>query len=179
MLKARHNSNMVTQLVLFDNLGKIKHSRCHYKIPTYYKVYSVIRYDDKKFRQYLNYKLNGYKCVRYLRQIDILKLCYLRDQFGVIHDCDEKHIYRIKNLCDIHKKLFDKVNPETMWNSKGSVERDGLVSHLDTREAEIKGTWQLPIKKRLKLHIRLLWLLKDYSVTESMDWINEVDIKKL
>lgn len=178
MLNASHNSNMVTQLVLFDNLGKIKHSRCHYKIPTYYKVYSVIRYDDKKFRQYLNYKLNGYKCVRYLRQIDILKLCYLRDQFGVIHDCDEKHIYRIKNLCDIHKKLFDKLNPD-VWNSKGSVERDGLVSHLDTREAEIKGTWQLPIKKRLKLHIRLLWLLKDYSVTESMDWMNEVDIRKL
>jgi hypothetical protein len=96
-----------------------------------------------------------------------------------IHDCDEKHIYRIKNLCDVHKKLFDKVNPETMWNSKGTHERDGLVSHLDTRETEIRGVWQLPIRKRLKLHIRLLWLLKDYNIAESMDWLNEVDIRKL
>lgn len=170
---------MATQLVLFNDIGKIKHSRCHYKTPTYQKIYSVIRYDENKFRQYLNYKLNGYKCIRYLRQIDILKLCYLRDKFGVIYDSDEKHIYRIRNLNNLHYKLFDKINKNTVWNANGTIERYGLVSFLEYRQTEIKGTWQLPIKKRLKLHIRLLWLLQDYNIIESMDWLNEVDIKKL
>ena len=170
---------MATQLVLFDEFTNLKTSRCHYKTPTYQKIYSVIRYDENKFRRYLNYKLNGYKCVRYLRQIDILRLCYLRDKFGAIHDSDERHIYRIKNLSQIHKKLFDKVNPCEIWNSRGTSEINGLVSHFDVRETEIKNTWQLPIKKRLKLHIWLLQLLKYYNVPEAMNWMNEVDFNKL
>lgn len=169
---------MVAQLVLFDGFGKIKHSRCHFKTPTYRKFYSVKRYNRDKFRRYLNYQLKEYKCVKYMTQEEILKLCYLKDAHGIIYDSDEKSIFRIRNLHNLHTILFEKIN-KSIWNDKGTIDRDGLVSYLEERQTEIKGTWQLPVKKRVRLHIRLLWLLKDYNISESMDWLNEVDVSNL
>lgn len=178
MSKINHNKSMVTQLVLFQSFGNSKQKRVHFKTPTYRKFYSVKRYDRDKFRRLLNYQLKEYKCVKPMSQEEILKLCYLRDDEGIIHDCDEKSIFRIRNLHNLHTILFEKIN-KNIWNDKGTIERDGLVSFLEERQTEIKGTWQLPVKKRVRLHIRLLWLLKDYNIAESMDWLNEVDIKRL
>ena len=59
------------------------------------------------------------------------------------------------------------------------IEIHNIVFHPDEKQAEIKNSWQLPLRKRLKLHIRLLWLLNDYNIAESMDWMNEVDVSKL
>ena len=180
MYKMHHNRSMATQLILigFQDFGNPRQKRVHFKSPTYRKFYSVKRYNRDKFRRYLNYQLKEYKCVKQMTQDEILKLCYLRDEQGIIHDCDEKSIFRIRNLHNLHTILFEKIN-QNIWNAKGTIDRDGLVSFLEERQTEIKGTWQLPVKKRVRLHIRLLWLLNDYNLKESMDWMQEVDIKRL
>lgn len=39
-------------------------------------------------------------------------------------------------------------------------EYDGLMIHPDEKQAEIKGTWQLPLEQRIKKHLRLMRFLK-------------------
>ena len=39
-------------------------------------------------------------------------------------------------------------------------EFDNLMIHPDEKQAEIKGTWQLPLGQRVKIHLRLLRFLK-------------------
>lgn len=203
MLKHGHNKSMVKQSKLSESFANVKDPRYHFKNPTYEKFYSVIRYDREKFRRYLNYKLNGYKCIKRLTQDEILKLCYLKDEYGnYLYYGDEKSIFRVRllhykkkgkdlengqlSLWDIdfkekqgiHEILYNKcdISPK---NKHDIIEIHNIVFHPDEKQAEIKNSWQLPIRKRLKLHIRLLWLLKDYNIAESMDWLNEIDVNKL
>lgn len=186
---------MTAQLSLFGNyLKSTKKKRVHFKTPTYKKFYSVKRYDRHKFRHYLNFKLKGYKCIRPLNQNDILKLCYLKDEYGnQLYDGDEKHIFRYsalhyapdddkqKTRCKyrnygIHELIYNKIRPDS---DNDIIETNNVVCYPDERQAEIKNTWQLPLTKRIKIHIRLLWLLDDYNLKQSMEWMNEVDIKRL
>ena len=206
MAKMVHNIVMATNSTLFiEPEYTAKGKRYHFKDPTYKKFYSVVRYDRLKFRQYLNYKLYGYKCIRRLTQEDILKLCYLKDEYGqCLYYGDEKSIFRYSALhyidnsppeldneqislfpslkankkAGIHEILYNKcdISPK---NNKDIIEIHNIVFHPDEKQAEIKNSWQLPLKKRVRLHIRLLWLLKDYNIAESMDWLNEVDVRKL
>ena len=206
MLKASHNKNMAKKSKMFSEYS-IKDKRDHYKKPTYKKFYSVIRYDRLKFRQYLNYQLKGYKCVRRLSQEEILKRCYLKDEYGrYLYYGDEGSIFRCKALhyqppekskleaeddsqqlslipmkdyvkVGIHEKLYNELNVQPKRKQK-TIEIHGIVCHISDKQAEIKNSWKLPIRQRVKLHIRLLWLLKYYSVAEAMDWLQEADISK-
>ena len=54
-------------------------------------------------------------------------------------------------------------------------EWDGLMIHPDEKQAEIKETWQLPLEKRVKKHLRLLRFLRnldDNLVYGSLKGIN-------
>lgn len=140
-----------------------KKKRVRYKIPTYTKFYSNIRYDREKFRRLLNLQLNGWKCVKPLAQEQILELCYLRDSEGkVIYDSDEPHIFRYRVLQRIYTEIFDNLdcymrNPELI---------NGLNLHFDERQAEIAGSWALPLYKRVKIHIELLRHLRKGIIPE-------------
>lgn len=201
MLKHSHNKNMAKKSKMFSEYS-IKDKRDHYKNPTYEKFYSVIRYDRQKFRQYLNYKLDGYKCIRKLTQEEIVKLCYLKDEYGrYLYYGDDGSIFRYKALhykspksklqakddsqqlslipmkdyikVGIHEKLYNEldINPK---RQQKTIEIHGIVCHISDKQAEIKNSWKLPIRQRVRLHIRLLWLLQDYSIKEAMDWLQEV-----
>ena len=48
-------------------------------------------------------------------------------------------------------------------------EQDGLAIYPEEQQAEILNTWQLPIKKRVIIHLRLLRLLrKGLSIKEAL-----------
>ena len=203
MTRILHNVGMVTQSKLSESFANVKDPRYHFKNRTYEKFYSVKRYDREKFRRYLNYKLDGYKCIKRLTQCEIVKLCYLKDEYGNnLYYGDEKSIFRYRSLHyekkeddlengqlslwdidlkkkqGIHEILYKKcdISPK---NKHDIIEIHNIVLHPDEKQAEIKNSWQLPVKKRVRLHIRLIWLLNDYNLKESMDWMNEVDIKRL
>lgn len=201
MLKASHNKNMTKKSKMFSEYS-IKDKRDHYKKPTYKKFYSVIRYDRQKFRQYLNYQLDGYKCIRKLSQDDIVKLCYVKDEYGYKYYGDEGSVFRYKALhyqlpkkskleaeddsqqlslipmkdyvkVGIHEKLYNELNVQPKRRQK-TIEIHGIVCHISDKQAEIKNSWKLPIRQRVRLHIKLLWLLQDYSIKEAMEWLQEV-----
>jgi len=74
-------------------------------------------------------------------------------------DSDEKHIFRTATLQKLYEKIYDfcNVNPFVKFEN---IKRDGLTIWYEDRQAEITGAELLSIKDRLKLHIKLLRLLK-------------------
>ena len=137
-------------------------ARKRYKIPTYKKFYSVIRYDRLKFRHFLNYRLKRYKCNLKLNQWEILKLCYIRENGVIKMDSDEKSIFRYAVLQKIHELLYE-------YTDKNSI-KDGVMVWDDEKQAEILGTWKLPVKSRVKIHLHLLRLLRQgKNLKEAVD----------
>lgn len=138
--------------------------RVHYDIPFYKKIYSVYRYDQDKYMDIFRRihdlaekydplifkRVNPYK---------VLRLCYLPDEAGLVPLGDEQHIFRVRVLQRIYSRIFDYcgINP---MERELKVYTQGLVCHIEDRQAEIQGTEMLPLKLRLKIHIQLLRLLK-------------------
>lgn len=82
---------------------------------------------------------------------------------------DERHIFRIKNLQHIYSKLygFTGINP---LERAEKIEMHGLTVWLEDMQAELEGTEMLSIKDRLKIHIKLLRLLKQgYNVKDAVE----------
>ncbi len=144
---------------------------CSLKIFTLYLVYyalcsNLTRYDEPKIR----------------------KLCFvLDDDFKKVPRGDEKHIYRIRSLQQIHTKLFDYAHlspfateslvkrlsktPREFWTLEDTgiicrikdLNEKGYTVHFDEEfgnQLEIKGTEMMSLKDRLKAHISLLRRLK-------------------
>lgn len=85
------------------------------------------------------------------------------------YDGDEKHIFRIRNLHNIHSLLYGycDINIFEQFEKK---EYKGLTIWGEDRQAEITGTNKLPIQVRLLLHLRLLrYLRKGFSIEESLE----------
>ena len=105
-------------------------------------------------------KLKGYKCLKDLSQDDILKLCYIKDEDGgFIYDSDEKHIYRYATLQRLYLILYNytAINP---FEKAEYVKIHRLNCWVTERQAEIDGTCYLPLGERVRIHIRLLRLLR-------------------
>lgn len=88
------------------------------------------------------------------------KFCHINPLTNELqYDGDERHIFRVKNLQLIYSLIYDYtgVNP---FERADKIEMDGLTVYLEDMQAEIKGTEMLSIKERLKVHIKLLRLLK-------------------
>lgn len=152
------------QQVLFDFDGLLNppvKKRIRYKIPTYKKFYSVIRYDREKFRKLLNLQLKGYLCTKPLTQSEILEQCYIRDPVSnaVIYDSDEHHIFRYGTLQNIYEKIYNYLDVNIFDYSTFKPIKNLNVYH-DEKQAEISNTWDLPLFKRVKIHIKLLKYLK-------------------
>ena len=169
---------MVAQLkfVLDVPLKEVKKKRVRYKIPTYKKFYSIWQYDRDMFRRILNMKLKRYKCIRQdLTQKEMLEICYIRDLNGLkLRDCDEKHIFRAGTMQRVYEKVFNYTgvmfieNPGA-YESFRVIKENGLNIYPAEGQAEIEGSWQGSIEERLKLHIKLLRLLREgFSVEEAV-----------
>lgn len=151
---------MAIQLTLFDIerlmlfKSKVK-KRVRYKVPTYLKFYSVFQYDRIKFRLLMNdwllsdegknRTIETLKC----KQNEILEMCFVRDEKGIkIRDSDEAHIFRIKTLHKIYEAVYLK--------AKQTKKTDDLIIDDEEKQAELKDTWQMSIKERIKVHIKYL-----------------------
>ena len=75
------------------------------------------------------------------------------------YDSDEKHIFRIRDLQKIHSLIYGYCGIN-LFEQAESVEKFGLVCWVEDKQAEIKDTWRLSIKDRVKIHLKLLRLLR-------------------
>lgn len=154
---------------------EIEGKRIRYEIPTYIKFYSLYQYDRDKFTKLLQIWLDTdagkNRTIETLKekQNEILELCYIRDDNGnPLRDSDEQYVKWIKPLTKIHELIYNYTEKVALDNRERYMQ-DGLWIYPNEQQAEIIGTWQLPIKKRVKIHIRLLRLLrKDLSIKEAL-----------
>ena len=153
---------------------KPPNKRVRYLVPTYIKFYSVFQYDREKFRKLLNEWLSTedgqkrtYETLK-KKQNEILKCCYVKDfSKRPLRDSDENHIFRIGALQKIHEKIYNLIGVDLFRVE--TYEKDGLLVHPDEQQAEVKDTWQMPIKDRVIIHLRLLRLLrKGLSIKEAI-----------
>ena len=148
---------------------EVPKKRIRFEIPTYKKFYSIWQYDRLKFRELLNIHLRNPATSPFKNQWEILDECYVRDEKGLkLKDSDEKHIFRAGVLERIYGKIFDYTG--IMPNEEaGIIKENGLNIYPSECQAEIEGTWQESIENRLRLHIKLLRLLREgFSIRESI-----------
>lgn len=142
-----------------------KVKRIRYDVPTYIKFYSIYQYDRLKFRELMNEYLKTtegkHRTLETLKrkQNEILDICYVRDNNGKpLRDCDEKHIFRTSILQKLHELIYAELglNPFT----ESTYEVSGLIVYPEEKQAELKDTWNMSIKDRVKAHIKLLRKLR-------------------
>ncbi len=139
--------------------------RIRYDIPTYEKFYSIWQYDRLKFRELMNAwlktKEGKERTLETLRekQKEVLEKCYILDENeNKKRDCDEKHIFRCKNLQRIHELIFKEIMFKRM---SGKLPKgDFITICYEEQQAEIKDSWTMSIKDRVKAHIKLLRKLR-------------------
>ena len=84
---------------------------------------------------------------------------------------DQKHIFRIKVLQKIHSIIYGYCNID-LFEQFEKKEVDGLIIYGEDKQAEIPNTWNLPLGARVKIHLKLLRLLRNgFSVSESLERI--------
>ena len=111
-----------------------------------------------------------YKTPTYTKSYTFCHVNPLTDELQ--YDGDEQHIFRIKNLQNIYSLIygFTGVNP---FERVEKITMHGLTIWLEDKQAELEGSEMLSIKDRLKIHIKLLRLLK-----QGLDVKNAVEIVK-
>lgn len=149
----------------------IKPKRIHYDTPTYLKFYTIYQYDRIKFRELMNAWLeteegkdeNRTLFILDKKQKEILEICYIRDKEGEkLRDCDENHIFRYKTLWNIQNKIYTEILFKRMRNLM--LNGDEVILNYDELQAELKDTWNMSIKDRVKAHIKLLRRLRKENV---------------
>ena len=81
---------------------------------------------------------------------------------------DEKHILRVKTLHKLYSLIYGYCNVD-LFEQFEKKEVDGLTIWGEDKQAEIADTWNLPLKNRVLLHLRLLrGLRKGLSVKEAL-----------
>ena len=133
---------MVLQFVKQSNPLAMHKKRVRYKIPTYKKA-------DKINQNILGYSAN------------------------------QKHIFRYKALQRVYEEIAYFVYHGQLRLPVGDLKllKDGVIIYFDTEcggynfnyQAEIDGTQNLPVGERLRIHIRLLRLLRQgYKVKRAV-----------
>lgn len=144
---------------------KFDFSKCFetkYVPPDYIKFYTIYQYDRNKFKNILRneVKKNPPKNDDEFKELQkkILEQCYIRDEKGKKkRDTDEKHIFRYMALEKILESLFIKLGSRASDNVCSCFfDAKEIMIYPDEKQAEIKGSWKLPVSERVKIHIRLL-----------------------
>ncbi|MBR6099401.1 hypothetical protein IKP85_06610 [bacterium] len=82
---------------------------------------------------------------------------------------DEKHIFRHAVLQRLHSILYGYCNVD-IFEQFEKKNYNGLIIWGEDKQAEIADTWQLPLGDRVKIHLKLLRLLRNgFSVSESLE----------
>lgn len=162
-------------------------TRKHFIFPTYKKFYSVYQFNWEEYakrfskirkRAYsLYYGASPKKAFKYWHDHNphkIAKDYYILNEIGEPkHLGDERHIYRMLVLQEIHSRIYDFCEKEAL-QTYGVSKQYGLICHIEDNQAELENTWQLPIKQRLKLHIQVLRnLQKGKTLEESVKEIKK------
>lgn len=162
-----------------------KKKRVRYKTPTYKKIYSAYIYDQDKYSaifkrvQQLALKYSP-EIFKKARAYKVLDLCYIRDEFGKLQPLgDEKHIFRYKTLHKVYEEIAQIALKGQLKLPLGDFRlfTDNLIIYFENQygiyemsyQAEIEGTQKLPVGERLRIHIRLLRLLRQgYKVKKAV-----------
>lgn len=84
---------------------------------------------------------------------------------------DEKHIFRYAVLQRLYLILYGYCNVD-IFEQFEKKNYNGLIIWGEDKQAEIADTWQLPLGDRVKIHLKLLRLLRNgFSVSESLERI--------
>ena len=138
------------QLSLFVNYSKIE-------CPTYKKVYSVYAYDRVKYMaiwariKKLAERFNNIEIFNRVSPYRVLKLCYIKENGKIKSNGDVKHVFRLGVLQRIYSVLYYKLY---------KYSPDLMTFYDDEYQAEIEGTQEWKIKDKVKIHIKLLKMLK-------------------
>ena len=145
--------------------------RIRYIVPTYEKFYTIWQYDRLKFRVLMNEWLRTdegkYRTLETLRakQKEVLDQCYILDEYGnKKRDCDEKHIFRYGTLERIHEAIYNEIMFKRIEGKR--YVGDEITLNDEEMQAELKDTWQLSIRDRIKVHIKLLRRLRENNAVE-------------
>lgn len=95
------------------------------------------------------------------------------------YQCNQKHIFRYKTLHKIYEEIAQIALKGQLKLPLGDFRlfKDNLIIYFETQygiykfdyQAEIDGTQALPVGKRLRIHIRLLRLLRQgYRVKKAV-----------
>lgn len=139
-------------------------------VPSYKKVYSPYQYDWDKYAsiykkiQELAIKLNNPQIYHRVNPYRVLDLCYLFDENGNRQDLgDEKHIFRYKTLEKVRRAIAKELLETHNLCTDVSVlkylyKRTGIVLEMQNTHAwaELANIWELPIKERLTINLRIL-----------------------
>lgn len=118
-----------------------------------------------------------------LKQKEVLNECYVRDENNEpIRDCDEKYILSVHRLHHepqhtafesksnkgIHELIYDELLQQSLINifqENQEINFKGIIikTYKECHQAEIKDSWQFPIKDRIIMHTKLLKELKKYG----------------
>lgn len=141
-------------------------------LPSYKKVYSVYVSDRDKYTNIfkklnkLAEKLNNPDIVLNASPYKILNHCYIYEDGEKKHQGDEKHIFRYRSLHKIYELIYQygkspvgklQLTCELEW------EQQGVSFYWDWEtggEACIISSQDLPLKQRIKIHIKMLRLLR-------------------
>lgn len=165
------------QLNLFDS-GSQPLKNKEVDLVSYKKAYFTEAYDRAKYMEIfaklrdLAIKYKKPSIVNNISPYQVMKHCYIREG-GIIKSMgDEKHIFRYKTLQKLHSKIYEFM--PLFLDQENAHQIGNIICYPDEKQAELEGTWKLPIKQRIKLHIQLLrQLRKQSSVVVPFDFASD------
>lgn len=125
------------------------------------------------------YVISGAKKKRVRYKTPTYKKADKINQNILSYQCNQKHIFRYKVLHKIYEKIAQIVLKGQLKLTLGDFRlfTDDLIIYFENEygiykmpyQAEIEGTQKLPVGKRLKIHIKLLRLLRQgYKVKKAV-----------
>lgn len=102
-------------------------------------------------------------------QFNIVGGCQLIMTPYIVNQYDEKHIFRYKTLDRLYSAIYERLHIKYTESKKVFVNRL-LVVYPDERQAEVLNSWRLPIKERVKIHIKVLRFEKTWQNPHSTSY---------
>jgi len=130
------------------------------------KLKSQLQLNDEQLKKYKLKKRIRSKEPEWSKSYTFCHINPITDELQ--YDGDEPHIFRIRALHQIYSIIYGYCNPN-LFDRAEKLQLNGLTVWLEDLQAEIPGTEMLSIKKRIKIHIKLLRFLRQgYSVKQAL-----------
>lgn len=146
-----------------------------YKIVRFEKEYKESMVAQNSLFNILEYCKDGKKPLK--KRVRYKKPTYVKSyKFRVFNEDtqqfqyygDEKHILRVNTLHKLYSMIYGYCEID-LFEVFEKKEIDGLTVWGEDKQAEIANTWDLPLKDRVLLHLRLLRYLREgFSISASL-----------